>query len=892
MRPEFHTLQNRPRQPQQPSTRSARLWLIMIYIAMLLLPLSSLRNSSVALAATSRAGDSSSSYADTVIIMDNINEIKSHDPTGVRFSAAQLFADMAPRGDSIGVVRIPSSSMRSPVQLLGLHTIQTNSDRNLVKSKLSQSQAIFQTVDPGPTAYFVPALQRARTMLKSAQDNNRKYVILVTDSAARTGDLDNCPESSDQFHRWFCTARQLESEGISVILFGFTTPGPQAQKELQPTKNYIEQQGGIVLQVDDKAGMPQVAEQYATLMSRIHPNVFETLLGGKTASVNVDAQDRLTMLTFVALGGANTSLSQVQQPRGDNVAGKNSDDGGYYHSSGAGYWLQTIANGNLVGPWQLGTGTSPPTEILALGVSEARFDLLNPAPTHGGDISQRFVVPGERVVLRARATGVDGSPIAGVSFVANPNSDNQTFTTSTIPMSAIPDNNTADISAILGVAPATNQINTLQVGLGRPLAGTIYLEKQFQIASNNMLANKWVQMIIPPTKLLKAGDSIPISGKGTTSIKPQSLAIFGRDASVAGWTQINTSSSGDGTDVSGSFPLQRGCGNTYIFEAVEEISGMVGDGAYDYLAFDQTPYISQLQESITTIATLNSDKTLSIWAPWSPSNQVLWNVTFMSTICAPRDMSLRVVLQPDQFSSHIQLNNGGGTFTVAENRSTTRQVTATIGSCPFNSLWQDRTDTVRLERQMNVSQSTEFNQAGDWESKVTCPSFGTYARGHIVQAILILFLLSVVVVRLLQLPILPLLPRKHLSGSASVVSNATALTGEDPPDIHTYAPVNVHVPSGMNFLPEWFLARRLEGADTMYGFEEHESPLALLHFKIEHDGNGNQVKMKATRYATGPDLPEFLLTHTPIGQDFVRCDKGESIIINRDIIYLNLNVVT
>src|SRR2546426_8639323 len=104
MRSEFQTLKNKPRRPQRQSPWSVRLWLIVIDITMLLLPLSSLHNSSVALAATSQAGDASSSYADTVIIMDNINEIKSHDPTGVRFSAAQLFADMAPRGDSIGVV--------------------------------------------------------------------------------------------------------------------------------------------------------------------------------------------------------------------------------------------------------------------------------------------------------------------------------------------------------------------------------------------------------------------------------------------------------------------------------------------------------------------------------------------------------------------------------------------------------------------------------------------------------------------------------------------------------------------------------------------------------------------------------------------------------------------
>src|SRR5438132_14335939 len=126
MRFEFLAIQNKPRQPQQQSPWSARLWLIVIYITMLLLPLSSLHNSSVALAATSQAGDASSSYADTVIIMDNINYIKSHDPTGVRFSSAQLFSDIASCCDCISVLRIPSSSIPSSVQFFELHTIQKN----------------------------------------------------------------------------------------------------------------------------------------------------------------------------------------------------------------------------------------------------------------------------------------------------------------------------------------------------------------------------------------------------------------------------------------------------------------------------------------------------------------------------------------------------------------------------------------------------------------------------------------------------------------------------------------------------------------------------------------------------------------------------------------------
>jgi hypothetical protein len=205
-------------------------------------------------------------------------------------------------------------------------------------------------------------------MLNRAQNNNRKYIIVVTDSFALSGDPGSCSGSPDQSHSWFCEIPQLETERISVILFSFTTPVPQVQKELQATKNYINQHGGIVLQVDDGAGMAEVAKQYANLISRIHPNIFQAILGGNTRSVNVVAQDHLSGLIFVAIGNTNTSLIRVQQAFGDNVAGWNSDDGTYYNTSGAGYWLQTINSNNLAGEWYLDAGATPPVEILVLGL--------------------------------------------------------------------------------------------------------------------------------------------------------------------------------------------------------------------------------------------------------------------------------------------------------------------------------------------------------------------------------------------------------------------------------------------------------------------------------------------------------------------------------------------
>jgi hypothetical protein len=131
------------------------------------------------------------------------------------------------------------------VKLLDLTTLQNGSIRNTVKHTLTQS--FFGPIDPGPTAYFVPALKTADQMLLSAHDTNRKYVIIMTDAIAQAGDQEPCPSASDQYHQWFCEIPTLESHNISVIFFAFMTSG--SQRELQPTRQYLQQHGGTVLQV-------------------------------------------------------------------------------------------------------------------------------------------------------------------------------------------------------------------------------------------------------------------------------------------------------------------------------------------------------------------------------------------------------------------------------------------------------------------------------------------------------------------------------------------------------------------------------------------------------------------------------------------------------------------
>lgn len=185
------------------------------------------------------------SYSDIVFVIDNINEIQSYDQRGARFRAAQMIVDQVRPGNRVGIVRITSSDKPSPTKLLGLTSIQNSNDRSTIKRILTPNY--FGPIDPGPIAYFVPPLQTASQMLLSTQDNNRKYIIIMTDSLAQSGDQEPCSSASDQFHEWFCVIPTLVSQHISVILYSFAIPGHEAK--LQPTRQYLQQHGAVVLEV-------------------------------------------------------------------------------------------------------------------------------------------------------------------------------------------------------------------------------------------------------------------------------------------------------------------------------------------------------------------------------------------------------------------------------------------------------------------------------------------------------------------------------------------------------------------------------------------------------------------------------------------------------------------
>lgn len=822
-------------------------------------------------AAQQKQASISASYADTVIVMDNINKIKTHDPEGVRFSAAQIFVDQSQQGDRIGVVKIPSSNTSSSVELRGLTTIQDSNSRTMVKQALTQSS--FGPVDPGPTAYFVPALQKAGQMLLASQDNNHKYVLIVTDSVAQSGDPKYCSSASDPYHNWFCEIHQLEAQGISVILLGFSTPGSEA--EIQPTQQYIEAQGGIVLQVEDGAGLAMVAQNFTDILAQTHPNVFYAKLDSVSGTLSIDPQAQLDRLTFVALGENGTTPHL-------KVDGQNSAGGTLYNASTSNYWLETISNTDLAGTWHLSTDDTS-LQVLIIGVSAANFRLVNPAPSDSNnaganDISVRYVPANTPVVLRAQITELGDEALTTVPFTADPLGQKQPFSSETLPLSSIPGSQATDVSAIFEASSASGE--SLSIGLGKPVSQGVYLTKQFQIKTTPDLTSNAVKVNVTPPASSLPGAAAFAQAQGSASNTAQSLAIFERDTdSPSGWALVGTSNAG-AMNAQGSFSVTHSCGDTYTVVALEEISGSLKSGQYDYIAEVEYDYIPHLQQTINGNAVLASGRYL---APWPLSNQVTLNITFTSTFCTPQNLALNI-LTPSNGSS-LELDQGGGTFTVAGNGEISHTLTAPISGCSPLSM-TNQTIQLKLTLAGNNQLGAALSKQG-WQPSVECPSTLTYIMAYPLQSLVVLLVLGFLVVRGSS-RVIESRMKPRLAGAVEITRNSPDLAEDDIYSEPAYEPVHVRIP-GARHAGVWYLARSIDTGGTIYSFVRQETSQALLRFEAFSSENGCYLMLSRTGYAIGRDLPCFYLTQIPVGLDPAIYD-GEPIVIDQDVIYPEMNV--
>ncbi len=821
-------------------------------------------------------------YADTVLVMDNVNQIATHDGPGYRFDAAQLFVDLAPPGDEIGLVKITSSPTPAPV--LPLQPV-TNG-RQAIKAAIQTIKA--GGVDTNQTAYFTPALQAAGTYLQASPSGHRKYVIIITDSLAQSGDQNaGCNTPLNQ--QWLCEVDVLEKQGISVVLLGFTPAG--RDDEFLTTETALQAHGASAIKMVDNTSFPVLAQHYTDLLVSIHPSLFAATLNGLPLSITTTTDEALARLTFLTLGDS-TTLTLVTSSSGQKVSEQSTSDNMFYFSSGRGYSLQTIGTGNLVGQWKLTTSGSAPTETIVIAQSKGNFALNNPAPS-GDDLSARYVPSGQALLLLSDMTDTNGLPLNGITLTANPSNGSTQLTVGGIP--GYPNTFGAILNTPAPPAPGNNT-TPLFIGLGQPLTITakIYLTKTFQLVPLDVLKNQGVNIMVPPSSTpaqpLSSNASIVLKANAhpNTPIKGQSFEIAARDATInnSPWQLITTHTTSDG-NIAGDYSPPRGCGVRYIFAAFAEVSGNTSAGTYDYLTYMQgSDFISYVRSVTKATPTPVAPTYLGWW--WDTS--VYWQINVQSTVCTPQTLTFtaRPALHTSAMPA-IVVPAGSLSANISGNTQTNFPLNATIKSCSVPIFSNQQFTYQLVPSNMPAGNTLQKLNPSSWQMTVTCPSLFTNSARYWPLGIIGWFLFTIVVARGVQffflVPLTAPIRKPHLVGKLSV-----DLQAANPPlgqQALPQATIPINIPPTRSS-DKWYLETRAEGGYRLSTRETPES--ALLQFMVKRESRGYSVTIAATRYAKGEKLPVFLTTQEALEQTPIRCIKGNAIIIKNDIIYPDLDV--
>lgn len=821
---------------------------------------------------------------DAVVVLDNVSQIGPHDPNSNRFAAASLFVDLASDNDRIGTLEISSS--QTPTNHLGYHSLVPMDKGGKGQLKQTFAADAQAGIDPQQTAYFTPALKAAGDMLDADKGSDkRRYVIIVTDTLAASGDTNACP-GAPQFHNWYCAVQDLEQKNISVVLLAFFSPTSDPA-EFQPTQDYISQHGGIAEKFSSGANLGQdLATQYINIFSAIHQDILVADVKGAPPKIDIDRSmgSIASTITFVALGSGNNGMS-IQNPTKTQVA--NSNQGDDYHSTGSIYWLQRIANGRLDGEWQLSYGNTPPSNVMVILKISAYLALLQPALSlPNSAISARYVPVGTSV-LDVQLTDSVGQPLTQVPLsVVAPNCCKK-FNTDDIP--SLVDSQPGDFSATVAFAGEGDY--TLGIGMGNPIQPGIYLTKQFTLHAVQDLQTLALQ--VPPSSSgapLDKGVGVPVSINGVSnpSMGQASLSLFERPPGGS-WQQFGNATSQNGSvTATGTFPLEQGCGALYAIVAEEKVSGNLNGKQYEYYTYD----IKQYSGFLKTIFTGNAHFISSTDLSWLGQSEVTWQMSFTSTTCNGDGATglLNLTLQSKDSNAPQMTVDHGTQYTVVSpdvvsirvpHGSTPKvvQLSAAVGTCGPLLLPPDRSATFTLKAQ-NAGQAIPLVLSGDTQKDVTCPWIGTWFLRDVP---IIFWPLPLIVVRHL-LAIRRRYSRKlRLAGGVDFITNSPDLSepGTSLPD-----PNSAEI-SSWSRLSTWYLDYKSgnNGSDGTYKFARRLGPNSLIEFSINGD---RMVTMVATNRSK--KIPQFEDRDGYLESTKEYPCAGQRLRIDNDIIIPDLNV--
>jgi hypothetical protein len=313
---------------------------------------------------------------DFILIIDNSGSMSDNDPQGLRWSAAQLFVDLASPGD-----RIAAFAFATDVIPLGdaangsLSVVSDTASRQTIKSHLSPR-------DPTSNTNMEGALQAALDLLQKEYSGNKQIVVFLTDGR---------PTPESQIPNLKNLVQQAGDRKVAIfpILLGHSTDEDIARQMVNTT-------GGLSQKVLDQYGLLQ---SFGKIYTFVRPESYAEVISINSSSLSfrTNPDQAITQLS-IAVPRANEnqqavvsgSLDQVKfYP--DNMLGGGTEA---ILSESIHYQLVTLKNNSpLSGEWNLISGTEASGIGLLIAESAITLDIKYPLPQVAGSFVAPRVVP-------------------------------------------------------------------------------------------------------------------------------------------------------------------------------------------------------------------------------------------------------------------------------------------------------------------------------------------------------------------------------------------------------------------------------------------------------------------------------------------------------------------
>jgi Mg-chelatase subunit ChlD len=329
---------------------------------------------------------------DVVLVIDNSGSMDDNDPSGMRISAAKLFANLAAVGDQIGVVSMGERD--STTTLLSLSTID-----DFTQFGWDRLKTIKAPDELASYTYMGEALDLASQVMDNAAKRNReRAVIFLTDGLPTYLDEDRAAQEAKQV----AAVEKLRNDGVKIFPIAL---GPAADRDWLHHALAVPT-GGRVWPADNA---DQLLGVYTTIMTLLqdgrYVDTYDVIGNVETFLANVNPRQQINQVNFVFPGKDNTApvIEELLLP---NTPTSGKDKLSRFQDPN---WAMFTARPEYIprfnGEWRVELqAQQSQVPMIAVIKSDLRARLVEPIPSVADDeVSTRYYPAGRSLMLRAGA---------------------------------------------------------------------------------------------------------------------------------------------------------------------------------------------------------------------------------------------------------------------------------------------------------------------------------------------------------------------------------------------------------------------------------------------------------------------------------------------------------